>query len=222
MAISCTSSNLQHYLCLSHSGHNSERWNNRRSSSPLISFMSLLSVPTCSHLHVTSQGADPPLTSSTGQEDGDDGQQGADSQQSTAAWTQHRTGLRTKHTDKQTERFHLSSINSLKTNPKIDQKVPQTCGICCLRRLTTVPQVLASACGHWQTYIFDFLLRSYESSPRLKILPSPRAEESVCFGQVRLHNLTLNPPNRLMVLSARKQPSTATQQDTVPSHYTFA
>lgn len=33
----------------------------------------LTSVLTWSHLHVTSQGADPPLTSSTGQEDGDDG-----------------------------------------------------------------------------------------------------------------------------------------------------
>lgn len=43
------------------------------------------SPPTCSHLHVSGQGADPSLTSSTRQEDGDDGQQGADSQQSTAS-----------------------------------------------------------------------------------------------------------------------------------------
>lgn len=57
------------------------------------------SVQTCSHLHVSSQGADPPLTSSTGQEDGNDGQQGADSQQSTASRTEHRTGLRDTNTN---------------------------------------------------------------------------------------------------------------------------
>lgn len=55
-------------------------------------------VPTCSHLHVSSQGADPPLASSTGQEDGDDGQQGADSQQSTASRTEHCTSLRETQT----------------------------------------------------------------------------------------------------------------------------
>lgn len=59
-------------------------------------------VLTCSHLHVSSQGADPPLTSSTGQKDGDDGQQGADSQQSTSSWTQHGTGLQNKRTRTQT------------------------------------------------------------------------------------------------------------------------
>lgn len=55
-------------------------------------------VPTCRHLHVTSQSADPPLTSSAGQEDSDDGQQGAHSQQSTATGAQHCTGLQTKQT----------------------------------------------------------------------------------------------------------------------------
>lgn len=54
----------------------------------------LACVHTCSHLHVARQGADPPLTSSAGQEDGDDGQQGADSQQSASSGAQHRTGLR--------------------------------------------------------------------------------------------------------------------------------
>lgn len=54
-------------------------------------------VQTCSHLHVARQGADPPLTSSTGQEDGDDGQQGADSQQSAASGAEHRAGLTEKH-----------------------------------------------------------------------------------------------------------------------------
>lgn len=51
------------------------------------------SVLTGSHLHVSSQGADPPLASSAGQEDGDDGQQGADGQQSTASGAEHRAGL---------------------------------------------------------------------------------------------------------------------------------
>lgn len=60
-------------------------------------------VLTCSHLHVSRQGADPPLASSAGQEDGDDSQQGADSQQSTASRTQYSTGLR-EHTHTHTQR----------------------------------------------------------------------------------------------------------------------
>lgn len=86
-------------------------------------FTSLL---TCSHLHVSSQGADPSLTSSTGQEDGDDGQQGADSQQSTASRTQHRTGLR-KNTN--TGQFHFistdsptSTLSTTSINPHFEQR----------------------------------------------------------------------------------------------------
>lgn len=56
-------------------------------------------VRTCSHLHVPSQGADPPLTSSTGQEDGNDGQQRADSQQGAASRAEHRAGLGDKQTN---------------------------------------------------------------------------------------------------------------------------
>lgn len=71
-----------------------------RLSHAALSMCVFTHVPTCSHLHVSSQGADPPLTSSTGQEDGDDGQQGADGQQSTASWAEHRTGLKHRTTSR--------------------------------------------------------------------------------------------------------------------------
>lgn len=48
----------------------------------------------CCCLHVASQGADSPLTGSTGQQDGDDGQQRAESQQGTATRTQHGARLK--------------------------------------------------------------------------------------------------------------------------------
>lgn len=43
----------------------------------------------CCCLHVAGQSADLPLTGSTGQQDGDDGQQRAEGQQGTASRTQH-------------------------------------------------------------------------------------------------------------------------------------
>lgn len=43
----------------------------------------------CCCLHVAGQSADFPLTGSTGQQDGDDGQQRAEGQQGTASCTQH-------------------------------------------------------------------------------------------------------------------------------------
>ena len=55
-------------------------------------------VLTCSHLDVAGQGADPPLAAPRGQEDSDDGQQGAHRQQGTAPRTQHRARLGNTHT----------------------------------------------------------------------------------------------------------------------------
>lgn len=64
---------------------------------------------TCSHLHVSSQRADSPLTGSTGQEDGDDGQKGADGQQRTSARTQHSTCL--KHTEHNTYSYCTALVS---------------------------------------------------------------------------------------------------------------
>lgn len=49
----------------------------------------------------------------------------------------------------------------------------------------------------------------HDSYLHLKTLPKAKR---VCYGQVRPCNLTVNPPNRLMALSAGKQFSMAKQQ----------
>lgn len=79
-------------LLLERRGENA-RWRNYEFCTLLFQRCVFTSVLTGSHLHVSSQGADPPLASSAGQEDGDDGQQGADGQQSTASGAEHRAGL---------------------------------------------------------------------------------------------------------------------------------
>lgn len=83
-------------------------------------------VQTCSHLHVARQGADPPLTSSTGQEDGDDGQQGADSQQSAASGAEHRAGLReTQRNGVLLVSRHLCACISWRAGGRIHGNVPR-------------------------------------------------------------------------------------------------
>ncbi len=163
------------------------------------------SVPTCSHLHVSSQGADPPLTSSAGQEDGDDGQQGANGQQSTASWAEHRAGLRNTNTEQVHVRPTLIDTHT----------VAHIHNILLWKAACSVMWLQTNVC------MFTFLSESYDSLLPCFLENTPPKPKSLRCGRVRLCNLTVNPPNRLMALSAGKQHSIAKQQGTVPIHYIF-
>lgn len=146
----------------------------------------LVSWLTWCHLHVSRQGADPPLTSSTRQEDGDDGQQGADGQQSAASRTQHCAGLR-EHTET-------------------------------IVRLTPCPQLQAAL---WYTGTFSEAPSVKHPAPVylvVKDLLPKKVCVLVCLAHVTSQAA---PANRLIALSAGKQPFKTKQEGAVPVHYIF-